>query len=94
MGISCSPESRWCLGGQLWGQKSSGYTDEVRIRNKSENGKTDRHTGPWPQRIDDLEAILQVLFVSDDDRAIEIFDEIQRVIERKHMAMEKRIAII
>jgi hypothetical protein len=51
-------------------------------------------TGPWPQRIDDLEAILQALFVSDDERAIEIFDEIQRVIERKHMAMEKRIAII
>jgi hypothetical protein len=51
-------------------------------------------TGPWPQRIDDLEAILQAMFVSDDERAIEIFDEIQGVIERKHMAMEKRIAII
>ena len=51
-------------------------------------------TGAWVQRIDDLEAILQALFVSDDERAIEIFDEIQRVIERKHMAMEKRIAII
>ena len=51
-------------------------------------------TGPWPQRIDDLEVILQALFVSDDERAIEIFDEIQKVIERKHMAMENRIAII
>ena len=50
--------------------------------------------GAWVRRIDDLEAILQALFVSDDERAIEIFDEIQGVIERKHMAMEKRIAII
>jgi len=51
-------------------------------------------TGPWPRRIDDLETVLQALFVSDDERAIEMSDKIQGVIERKHMAMENRIGII
>jgi hypothetical protein len=50
--------------------------------------------GPWPQRIDDLEAVLRALFVSDDEHAIEMSDEIKSVIERKHVAMEKRIAMI
>jgi hypothetical protein len=49
---------------------------------------------PWPKRIDDLDAVLQLLFVSDNDRAIEMFDEIRGVIERKHLTMEKRITII
>ena len=41
-------------------------------------------TSPWPQRIDDLEAVLRTLFVSDNERAIETFDEVRGVIERKH----------
>ena len=32
--------------------------------------------GPWPKRIDDLEAVLQGLFASDQERAIEMSDEI------------------
>ena len=51
-------------------------------------------TGPWQRRIDELEAVLYRLFVSDDEHAIEMFDKIQGVIERKHMAMENRVAII
>jgi hypothetical protein len=27
-------------------------------------------TGPWPKQIDDLEAVLQTLFISDNERAI------------------------
>ena len=51
-------------------------------------------TGPWQRRIDELEAILYRLFVSDDEHAIEMFDKVQGVIERRHMAMENRIGII
>ena len=51
-------------------------------------------TSPWPQRIDDLQALLQNLFVSDNERAIEIFDEVRGVIERKHLTMERRLALI
>ena len=47
--------------------------------------------GLWPRRIDDLEAVLNPLFVSDNEHAVEMFDEIRGVIERKHV---KRIAII
>jgi hypothetical protein len=45
-------------------------------------------------RIDDLEVVLRALFVSDDERAIELSDQIRGVIERKHVSMEKRIAMI
>ena len=48
----------------------------------------------WPRRIDDFEKVLQALFISDNDRAIEIFDEIRGVIERKNMSMEKRMGMI
>ena len=51
-------------------------------------------TSPWPQRIDGLEALLRTLFVSDNEHAIEIFDEVRRVIERKHLTMERRLALI
>ena len=51
-------------------------------------------TGPWQRRIDELEAILYRLFVSDDEHAIEMFDKIRSAIERKHMSMKSRIAII
>ena len=51
-------------------------------------------TSPWPQRIDDLEAVLEALFLSDDERAIEISDEIRGVIERKRVSMQRRIAMI
>jgi hypothetical protein len=47
-----------------------------------------------PRLIDDLEAVLHALFVSDDERAIEMSDEIRGVIERKHMTVEKRVAMI
>lgn len=50
--------------------------------------------GPWPRRIDDFEKALQALFISDNERAIEVFDEIRGAIERKHVTMEKRIAMI
>jgi hypothetical protein len=46
------------------------------------------------RRADDLEAVLRALFVSDDERAIEMSDQIRGVIERKHVSVEKRIALI
>jgi len=50
--------------------------------------------GPRAKRIDDLEAVLRTLFASGDEHAIKMSNEIRGVIVRKHMAMEKRIAII
>ena len=52
--------------------------------------QTDRQV----RRIDDLEAVLRALFVSDEVHAIEMFDKIRSAIERKHMSMKSRIAII
>jgi len=50
---------------------------------------------PWRKRIvDDLEAVLEALFLSDNERAIEISDEIRGVIERKHVSMQRRITMI
>jgi hypothetical protein len=37
---------------------------------------------------------LQGLFISDNERANEMFDEIRGVIERKHVSMQRRIAMI
>jgi hypothetical protein len=51
-------------------------------------------TGVWVRRIDDLEAVLRALFVSDDECAIEMSDKIRDVIERKRISVEKRIALI
>jgi len=51
-------------------------------------------TGAWVRRIDDLEAVLLALFVSDDEWAIEMSDKIRDVIERKHISVERRIALI
>ena len=51
-------------------------------------------TGAWVRRTDDLEAVLRALFVSDDECAIEMSDKIHDVIERKHISVEKRIALI
>jgi hypothetical protein len=44
--------------------------------------------------VDDLEAVLEALFLSDNERAIEISDEIRGVIEHKHVSMQRRIAMI
>ena len=50
---------------------------------------------PWRKRVvDDLESVLEALFLSDCERAIEISDEIRGVIERKHVSMQRRIAMI
>jgi hypothetical protein len=46
------------------------------------------------QRIDDLEAVLRVLFASEDERAIEMSDKIRSVIGRKHVTLEKRVSMI
>jgi hypothetical protein len=51
-------------------------------------------TGPWPQRIDGFEKALQALFISDDEHAIEMFDEIRGVMKRKHVTKQVRIAMI
>ena len=51
-------------------------------------------TGAWVRRTDDLDAVLRALFVSDDECAIEMSDKIHDVIERKHISVEKRIALI
>jgi hypothetical protein len=51
-------------------------------------------TGAWVRRTDDLEAVLRVLFVFDDECAIEMSDKIRDVIERKHVSVEKRIVLI
>jgi hypothetical protein len=48
----------------------------------------------WAQRVDDLEAILRALFVSDDARAIEMSDEVRRVIQRKRVALKKRLLMV
>jgi hypothetical protein len=51
-------------------------------------------TGVWVRRADDLEAVLRYLFASDDERAIEMSDQIREVIECKHVSVERRIAMI
>ena len=51
-------------------------------------------TGAWVRRIDDLEAVLRALFVSDDEHAIEMSDKIRDVIERKHVSVQRRMVMI
>jgi len=51
-------------------------------------------TGAWVRRIDDLEAVLRALFVSDDEHAIEMSDKIRDVIERKHVSVQRRVVMI
>jgi len=51
-------------------------------------------TGAWVRRADDLEAVLRGLFVSEDERAIKMSDKIRDAIERKHVSVEKRLAMI
>ena len=46
------------------------------------------------RRFDDLEAVLRGLFVSDDERAIEMSDKIRDVIERKHVSVQRRMVMI
>jgi hypothetical protein len=48
----------------------------------------------WAQRVDDLEAVLRALFVSDDARAIEMSDEVRRVIWRKRVTLKKRLLMV
>jgi hypothetical protein len=45
-------------------------------------------------RVDDFERALHALFASDDERAIELSDQVRRVIERKHVSLKKRMATI
>jgi len=51
-------------------------------------------TDPWPQQIDDLEEVLQHLYVSANEHAIEMSDEIRVVIKCKYVPLEGRVAII
>jgi hypothetical protein len=48
----------------------------------------------WAQRINDLEAVLRALFVSEDSRAIEMSDHICGVIGRKRVTIKKRISML
>ena len=43
---------------------------------------------------DDLEAVLRALFVSDNARAIEMSDEVRRVIWRKRVTLKKRLLMV
>ena len=51
-------------------------------------------TDAWAERIDDLEAVLRHLYVSDNVHAIEMSDKIRAVIERRYVSLEERIATI
>jgi hypothetical protein len=73
------------------GKKKASIVDDFIRRLRSQPAF---QAGPWPKRIDDLEAVLQGLFSSDNEHAIEMWDEIRGVIERKHISMERRIATI
>jgi hypothetical protein len=42
----------------------------------------------------DFGKALHALFFSDDERAIELSDQVRRVIERKHVSLKKRMATI
>jgi hypothetical protein len=44
--------------------------------------------------VDDLGAVLEALFLFDNERAIGISNEIRGVIEHKHVSMQRRIAMI
>ena len=44
------------------------------------------------RRIDDLEAVLRGLFVSEDERAIKMSDKIRDAIERKHVSVQRRMS--
>jgi hypothetical protein len=48
----------------------------------------------WAQRVGDLEVVLRALFVSDDARAIEMSDEVRRVIRRKRVTLKKRLLMV
>ena len=69
--------------------KKTTYLDNFIVKVRSHHAF---QTGAWVKRIDDLSGVLRTLFASDDERAIEMSDQIRGVIERKHMAMERRIA--
>lgn len=45
------------------------------------------------QRVDDLEAVLRALFVSDDDWAIDLSDQVRDVIGRK-VTLAKRLRML
>ena len=51
-------------------------------------------TNAWARRIDDLEVVLRHLSVSHNEHAIEMSDEIRRVIKRKYVSLEERMAMI
>jgi hypothetical protein len=78
-------------GEAMIGKKKTDIVDDFVIKLRNHPAL---QAGPWTQRIDALEAVLQGLFISDNERAIEMFDEIRGVIERKHVSMQRRIAMI
>jgi hypothetical protein len=51
-------------------------------------------TAAWVEDIDDLEVVLRHLYVSHNEHAIEMSDEIRRVIKRKYVSLEERMAMI
>jgi hypothetical protein len=58
-------------------------TDVDDFMNEVRNHIAGLRTEPkWAQSVDDLEAVLRALFISDDARAIEMSDEVRRVIWR------------
>ena len=70
--------------GRMAGKKKTYIVDDFIIKLR---GHPAFQTSPWPQRIDDLEAVLRTLFVSASECVIEMFDEVRGVIERKHLTM-------
>ena len=51
-------------------------------------------TDAWAEDIDDLEVVLRHLYVSHNEHAIEMSDEIRGVIKRRYVSLEERIAMI
>ena len=51
----------------MTGRKKTYIVDDFIVKLRSH---TALQGGPWPQRIDDLEAVLRGLFVSGDERAL------------------------
>jgi hypothetical protein len=78
-------------GASYWAKRMSGTVDDFINRIRSHPAF---QTCAWVRRADDLEAVLRALFASDDERAIEISDQIRGVIERKHVSVKWRVVMI
>jgi hypothetical protein len=73
-------------GASYWAKRMSETVDDFINRVRSHPAF---QIGAWVRRTDDLEAVLRALFLSDDECAIELSDQIRGVIERKHVSVEK-----